>query len=229
MTTLTRWKLACALFATIAGGTYLHGRSGHDNTPAAMAVTTSSRAALPIQLRRPIRVEADAIGVNKSDLVDRMRAAHSLKEMVPLADKLGAVGDDEVVDTLVDAGMIRDPRRGVPELVLTTFGQIGTNHAVDQLIIATGDDRPAVRSAAVTALGVTQSAKAEDTLLTIAQAAGDPAQGEAIAGLGALASDRAVAVLVTLASNGDFSVIEPRDLRARRGEHADRERRRCAR
>ena len=62
MTTLTRWKLAAALFAAIAGVTYLRSRGDSRDVPAQM--TEAPRGAMPIVLRRPIRVTADAAGMS---------------------------------------------------------------------------------------------------------------------------------------------------------------------
>ncbi|HEY5947910.1 MAG TPA: hypothetical protein VIV40_20580, partial [Kofleriaceae bacterium] len=88
MTTLTRWKLTCALFAALAGVATVraHHSSAAHNAPAKLA--TSSRGSLPMQLRRPIHVSPDAIGVSQRDLVDRILAAKSVKDVQLLADKL---------------------------------------------------------------------------------------------------------------------------------------------
>ncbi len=108
-----------------------------------------------------------------------------------LAEKLGAVGDDDAIDTLLP--LLADTRRGVPEAMLEAFGTIGTQHAVDILIAHTSDDRPTVpcyaailpRSARRTHL----SAKAEAKLLALAQQQQrDPAQEGAIAALGSIGS-----------------------------------------
>ena len=71
MTTLTRWKLTCALFAAIAGGTTVraHRSNAAHNAPAKLA--SSSRGTLPIQLRRPIHVSGATVGISQQDLIVR--------------------------------------------------------------------------------------------------------------------------------------------------------------
>src|SRR5262245_1499560 len=173
VTTLTRWKLTCALFAALAGvATVRAYRSGADhNVPAKLA--SSSRSSLPIQFRRPIHVSGDAVGISQRDLIDRILAARSLKDVQVLADKLGTIGDDDAVDTL--APLLSDPRRGVPEALLAAFGQIGTQKAVDVLIAHVKDDRPMVRYAAISGLGASHSERAEKLLVDLSKQAGDPA------------------------------------------------------
>ena len=63
--------------------------------------------------------------MSQHDLVDRIRAARSVKDVQLLCEKLGAVGDDDAVDNL--QALLTDPRKGVPEAVLGAFGQIGTS------------------------------------------------------------------------------------------------------
>ena len=99
MTTLTRWKLACGLFAALAGIATVRAHHGERNTPAQMA-EAPSRAQIPASLRRPIHVTPESIGVSQKDLVDRILSAHSVKDVQLLAEKLGAVGDDDAIDTL---------------------------------------------------------------------------------------------------------------------------------
>jgi len=124
VTTLTRWKLSCALFAAIAGVATVraHRSSADHNAPAKLA--TSPRGTLPMQFRKPIHVSGAAIGISQHDLVDRILAAKSVKDIQILADKLGMIGDDDAIETL--SPLLDDPRRGVPEVLLAAFGQIGT-------------------------------------------------------------------------------------------------------
>jgi len=184
VTSLTRWKLACVLFAAAAGyGVFGHRAGANTPAPAAAARTAS----IPFVLRRPLRVTADAAGVSRGELVERVLRARSLRDIQVLTDKLGAVGDDQTIDQL--APLLSDRRRGVPEAILACYGRIGTEHAVGALIEHTGDDRPTVRAAAIAALGATQSADAEPPLIDLAGRAGDPAQGAAISALGVLGSD----------------------------------------
>ena len=64
-------------------------------------------------------VSGDAIGISQRELVDRILAARSLRDIQLLADKLAIVGDDDAVETLTP--MLEDPRRGVPEALLSAF------------------------------------------------------------------------------------------------------------
>ncbi|HEY6033422.1 MAG TPA: HEAT repeat domain-containing protein, partial [Kofleriaceae bacterium] len=136
MTTLTRWKLSCALLAAVAGYAWVGHRGAARNEPAA-TVTGQRSGTVPFALRRPIHVAPEAIGVSQHDLVDRILAARSVHDVQLLCEKLGAVGDDDAVDNLQT--LLTDPRRGVPEAVLGAFGQIGTQHAIDVVIQATSD------------------------------------------------------------------------------------------
>ncbi len=202
MTPLTRWKLACALLAVVAGhAVFFRGGGG---APDAHAPAAARRGgALPERLRRPLRVSPEAAGVSRAELVERLLAARSLRDVHTLAAKLGAVGDDEAIEQLMP--LLDDPRRGVPEAMLGAFGQIGTARAVEVLAARTRDDRPRIRDAAIVALGATRSEAAEKVLLERAARTGDPSQGQAISALGAIGSERAVAALVRLARTGGLS------------------------
>ncbi|MGE5181283.1 MAG: HEAT repeat domain-containing protein, partial [Acidobacteriota bacterium] len=163
---MTRWKLTSALLAALAAMTALHGRGA---TATATAPVTGRAA-----LWRPIRVPASALGVSAQELVDQLLAAHTADEMAPLADKLGAVGGDDAIDSI--RPLLDDPRRGVPAVVAGVIGHIASDHAVDVLLGHAVDERPEVRDAALRALGETHAARAESRLEQLAGAAGDPAQ-----------------------------------------------------
>ncbi|MGE0402767.1 MAG: HEAT repeat domain-containing protein, partial [Kofleriaceae bacterium] len=206
MTTLTRWKLACALFAGVAGVATVKAHHGAPSNKPAATVTSARGGSLPSHIRRPMRVSPEAAGVSKEELVATMFSSRSVRDIQQVAAKLGAVGDDSVIDQI--APLLSDPRRGVPEAVLGVMGTIGTEHAVEELVSYTKDHRPSVRNAAVSALGSTQSVKAEQLLVELAQRGGDPVQTTAISALGSLASDRAVAVLHQLAKGADYSAAQ---------------------
>ena len=199
MTSLTRWKLGCALFAAIAGVSVVHARRGGGQP--VQAETSEARGGMPAAFRRPIRVTAQALGVSEDDLVARIRSARSMKDLTLLCGKLAAIGDDSAIDTLEP--MLGDARPGVPQLLLSTFAQIGSDHAIDVLVTHASDARPQIRTGAITALGQTESARAEQTLLAVASKPGDPAREEAIDALGALGSDAAIAKLVALVGGDD--------------------------
>ena len=139
MTTLTRWKLATALLAAIAAYALFLRGDGPSNAPAATVSASRSATALPDHFRRPIRISPEVAGISKTELVDRMLATRSLKDLTVLAAKLGMIGDDEAIDRVLP--LLKDPRRGVPELVLAAIGQIGTEHAVEILVADASDDR----------------------------------------------------------------------------------------
>jgi HEAT repeat protein len=197
----TRWKLLSLVLAGVAGYSLL-AHPEPSNAPAVMA--RSRTGAMPALLRRPLRTTAEAAGMSRGDLVDRVLQARSLHDVQTLTEKLGAVGDDQAVDQLVP--LLADPRRGVPEAVLSCYGHIGTEHAVQMLLEHAGDDRPQVRAAAISALGSTQSERAEQLLTALAHRAGDPAQALAITALGALASDAAIAALIAIGQGADGEI-----------------------
>jgi HEAT repeat protein len=202
VTQLTRWRLACALLAGVAGFSFYSHPAGGSDTPARVANVRS--ASIPVQLRRPIRVSAEAAGISRDDLIERVLRARSLRDVQTLAERLGVVGDDQTVDQL--APLLADHRRGVPEAILACFGVIGSEHAVAQLVEHTSDDRPQIRMAAILALGATQTVEAEKLLIELAEKRADPAQATAITALGALGSDAAVATLMKLANGSDYQI-----------------------
>lgn len=202
MQTVTRWKIACMLFAAATAAQTLrdHRVAGDIRSP---EVQTHS-SAIPLALRRPIRITAGALGISERDLIDRILAAKSLRDLQVLCEKLAAVGTDDSVEAL--GGMLADPRPGVPERILAAFAAIGTERAIDVVLNATSDERLLVKAAAIAALGASQSEKAERVLLEIASKAGDPMQDTAIAALGRFASEPAVAKLIDLAKSPDYSI-----------------------
>jgi HEAT repeat protein len=201
VTTLTRWKIACALLTAALGYAIFFRGGDAPDRPAPIAARRAGT--LPEHFRRPLRVSAEAAGVSKAELVERLLAARSLRDVQTLAGKLGAVGDDEAVEQLLP--LLADHRRGVPEALLGAFGQIGTTRAVEVIVGHTKDERPQIRTAAIAALGSTQSAAAEQLLLELAGKQGDPSQDAAIAALGAVGSDRAIEALGKLAGAGSYS------------------------
>src|SRR5262249_34149849 len=82
---LTRWKLAGALFAALAGSSICSPR-GAASAPAPAAA--SRGAAIPFELRRPLHVSAEAAGISRSDLVARVLHARSLRDVQTLTEKL---------------------------------------------------------------------------------------------------------------------------------------------
>ncbi len=206
MTTLTRWKLASALLAAVAGyALFLRGPSA--DTPADEAVAAGRDGSLPKQFRRPLRISAELAGISKTELIERLKSAKSLKDVQLLSEKLGMVGDDASIRAVMP--MLKDPRHGVPEAILGAIGHIGTEHAVDVLAENTHDDRMTVRFSAIAALGATQSKDAEKLLIELARTPGDPGQVYAISALGQIGSDHAAEVLVQLSAEPDFSIAGP--------------------
>lgn len=200
MQTVTRWKIACLAFAAVAAMLAVRMRSASRDVA---AVPVSGASPIPLALRRPIRVAPAALGISERELIERIVAAKSLRDIRLLCEKLGVVGSDDAVDALV--GLLADSRPGVPQAILGAFVVIGTERAIDVVIETTRDDREMVRRAAIESLGYSQSAKAEQLLINLSAKAGDPAQETAIAALGSLGSDGAVAKLIDLASASDYS------------------------
>lgn len=205
MNSTTRWKLATAFLAAIAGYSTVTGRAGaHSNRPAAAAVQSAQRVGgLPTQLRRPLRISASAAGISTADLVERILKARTVKEVQTLAEKLGTVGDNETIDQI--SSLVDDTRRGVPEAILGVYGAIGSEQAVNLLLAHVKDDRPTIRLAAIEGLGLTQSQAAESFLCKLAKQSDDSAQSTAISGLGKMATDKAVATLIELGNRPDYS------------------------
>src|SRR5438128_2011867 len=86
VTTLTRWKIACELFAAVAGVATVRAHHGARNVAA--ATVDSSHGAMPLMLRRPIHISAEAVGLSQHDLIDRILAAKSVRDVQLLAEKL---------------------------------------------------------------------------------------------------------------------------------------------
>src|SRR6188472_2190660 len=75
VTTLTRWKLSCALFAALAGVSTVRAHRAGGHNVAAKPAASSSRGSMPLALRRPIHVSPAALGVSQQELIDRILAA----------------------------------------------------------------------------------------------------------------------------------------------------------
>lgn len=183
MSTSGRWKLACGLLAALTLYSWMREPAG--STPRS-ATQTAKRPGY-----RPIRVSASALGVSVSDLVEQLLAARRISDMRPLAEKLGAVAGDEVIEPL--RPLIGDSRAGVPDLVIDLYGKIGTDAAVAELIRLSKDHRAAIWSSAIYALGATGSGVAEAFLIELL--ANRPSY-EVIHALGQFRSPTAVAALV---------------------------------
>src|SRR5450432_2981419 len=81
LTNLNRWKLACALFAALAGYGVVSAHRAHDHNAPASSVITPRGAAVPFALRKPIHVAPEALGVSQHDLIDRILAARSVHDV----------------------------------------------------------------------------------------------------------------------------------------------------
>lgn len=189
------FSLASCLFALIAGAATAEANR---DVPAQLA--PSAAGALPLAIRRPVRATPDSLGVSTTDLVDRIRHAKSLRDIAPVIEKLGVVGNDDAVDAL--APLLTDLREGFPETIIGLYAHIDTEHAIDLLLARVHDDaRPQVRNAAIAALGTTLSARAETTLLDLSKQVGDDQEISAVlGGLAEIGTDRAVVRLVELAN-----------------------------
>ena len=150
MTTLRRYRLATAFFALT---TAFAGYQAWSDEPQ-KGVTRSSMSAKARKgdvsaLRRPLRVNAAAVGLNEHALIDQLLAARTQQQVAVIADKLGMVGTDDAVAAL--AGLVDDPRPGVPESVIGAIGRIGTTHAAIQRRRL--EDNLALRQDAVALIG----------------------------------------------------------------------------
>jgi len=71
VTTLTRWKLACALFAGIAGYATVSAHQSEPSNKPAAGVVAPRGAGLPQHLKRPLRISAEAAGISRAELIER--------------------------------------------------------------------------------------------------------------------------------------------------------------
>lgn len=183
MSTSGRWKLACGLLAALTLYSWMREPAGQSALPAAQ---TAKRPGY-----RPIRVSASALGVSVSDLVEQLLGARRISDMRPIAEKLGAVAGDEVIEPL--RPLLADSRAGVPDLVIDLYGKIGTDTAVTELIKLSKDHRSAIWSSAIYALGATGSERAEAFLIELLV---NRPSYEVIDSLGKFRTPTAVAALV---------------------------------
>jgi len=188
MTSNKRWKLTCVVLAVCTVYSWAH-RGG--------AAATTTQAQRRAALDRPVRISAAALGITSDDLVQRLLHARTANEVEMLAEKLGMVGDDKMIDAVMP--LVADTRAGVPAAILGAFGEIGTDHAVDVLVARARADREEVRIAAIDALGTTANPRAEKVLLDLAGGADETVRTSAIAALGKMGSERAVDVLAKIA------------------------------
>jgi HEAT repeat protein len=197
-----RYQVACAIlaFTTVASVTALHQRSraGAGVRPAVAGAGARS----PVErLRRPVRVAASALGLSEAELIDRLLAARTAREVVIVAERLAIVGTDDAV--LAMTSMIADPREGVTDSVISAIGEIGTARATDVVLGLLDDPRQRVRNAAVSALARVSDERAIAALCAIADDRVDPARLTAIGALGEQGGDVAIARLVAIARAGD--------------------------
>ena len=206
MSSLRRYRLATTFFALTTAFAGYH--AWHDDPGAGArgatrsAVTAKARKGDMAALRRPLRVNAAAVGLSEHALIDQLLAARTAQQVSIVADKLGLVGTDDAVAAL--AGLVDDPRPGVPESVIAAIGRIGTTRAVDLLLDLEGDARPRIRSAAVSGMASTGDARARKRLVAMARDRGDPLRATAIYALAEVGGDEVVKVLGSLARAGDY-------------------------
>ncbi|HEX5057763.1 MAG TPA: HEAT repeat domain-containing protein [Kofleriaceae bacterium] len=194
MSPTNRWKLVSFVLAGALTYSWWHG-DAH-----------SQVRARSVQARKgPVHVSAAALGVSVDDLVRQMFAAKTAEDMQPIAEKLGMVGDDAVIDALLP--LVEDSREGVPSVVLGVFGSIATDHAVEVLTKAAGNSRDDIHQSAIAALGATHNPRAEELLIEVAQKTSDSAQTTAIDALADIASDRAIEVLAKIAGHTTDSAV----------------------
>src|SRR5688500_12075978 len=151
VSSIRRYRLATAFFAlTTAFAGYQAWNDEPRKGATHPAATAKARKGDVSALRRPLRVNAAAVGLSEHALIDQLLAARTAQQVSIIADKLGMVGTDDAVAAL--AGLVDDPRPGVPESVIAAIGRIGTTRAVDLLLDLEGDARPRIRGAAVSGM-----------------------------------------------------------------------------
>src|SRR5688500_8044274 len=157
VTPVNRWKLVSVVLAGCLSYSWWHGD----------AVSSPPPAAQGSRFKGPIRVSAAALGISSDELLRRLFAAKDITEIRELAEKLGAIGNDRMIDEVMP--LVADKREGVPETIIQAFGVIATEHAVDVLIELAKDKPPAIRTAAVDALAETKNRRAEPMIIELAQ------------------------------------------------------------
>jgi HEAT repeat protein len=200
VTPVNRWKLVSFVLAGCMSYSWWHGDARSATKPASAQ-----------RLKGPLRVSAAALGVSVDELIRQLFAAKDVETVRAIAEKLGAVGDDHVIEAVMP--LLDDPRDGVATAIIAAFGTIATDHAVDVLAkLATGP-QDGLHVAAVEALGATHNPRAETVLIEVAQHNGDDAQAAALSALGDIGSERGVEVLAKIATHpGDISVAAVRAL-----------------
>ncbi|HEY5923955.1 MAG TPA: HEAT repeat domain-containing protein [Kofleriaceae bacterium] len=188
MTPVNRWKLVSLVLAgCLSYAWWSPDAKSHTQERAAQGRTKGSR------------ISAKLAGMSTDELVRQLFAAKTVDQLVPLAERLGVVGDNDAIDAVLP--LTKDPRAGVPEAIVAAFGEIATEHAVDVLIKMATDPRDDLRIAAIEALGATGNRRAEPVLIETAEKMQDAAQQYAITALADLGSERAIEVIARVASH----------------------------
>ena len=136
-----RYQLACAVLAatTVASVAVAHQR-GHRAAAGVQSTASGPGRNVADRWRRPVRVAASALGISEAELIDRLLAAPTAREVAIYAEKLGVVGTDDAVIAMTP--LIDDPRAGIPEAVIAAIGRIGTRRATDLVLELIEDPRP---------------------------------------------------------------------------------------
>src|SRR5512145_138835 len=101
---LRRHRLATAFFAVT---TAIAGYAAFDRPDASSRhVAAHARTGDATALRRPLRVDAAAAGLDEQALIEQLLAARTPQQVALVADKLGTVGTDDAVAAL--AGLVDD-------------------------------------------------------------------------------------------------------------------------
>lgn len=179
--TLRRWQLACGLLAAITAYSWQR-EPVPSSKPAASAASRSG-------YRGQLRVDPSSLGVSASELVEQLLASRDITEMRGIADRLAAIGSEDVIEPLLP--LIDDDREGVADVVIVLFGKLGGDQAVTKLVELAEDPRYDIAESAILALGHTTSARAETFLISLV----DGGSVAALTALATLGTDTAVAVL----------------------------------
>src|SRR5712691_475309 len=154
-----------------------------------------------------IRCASRALGLSLAALsLCGSAAAQRDQGVVDTLARLLAAADMCVYDTALFRQTLRHPDPFVRRQAALAAGRIGDAQAVDPLVAALGDSRPAVQAAAAFALGVLKSPRAIAPLLALARAVPaarqGPPQAEAVTAIAKTGGDAAAAALGDLLGSG---------------------------
>ncbi len=185
-----------------------HWHSAASTTSSASTASGGSSSSLPpkvvLALGRPLRIPAEAAGVNERELIDAMASARQPRQVIAIAERLGVIGGDAAVDAL--AQLLRDRRPGVAYAAAKAMGNIGSDHAVEMILDGMERGHPYIRYELVNSLARANTPRAREVLMARAGDPSDPLRLVAISALGEIGSLEVVEYLGMLMEGASYNV-----------------------